>query len=157
MKLPNLVVPAAIGRAVARLPQLPPTLLLVTGLNLALGHILPRERLEPLLGKRLQIQVRDAGLSLGFGLTARGFVPNAGNHEPDLVISATARDFLALVLREEDPDTLFFSRRLLMEGDTDLGLLVKNTLDAVELPRLALPRLDPVGLIERLLFRSAPR
>lgn len=157
MKLPNLVVPAAIGHAVARLPQMPPTLLLVTGLNLALGRILPREPLEPLVGKRLRIRVFDAGLSLDFGLTARGFVPNAQNLTPDLVISATARDFLALVLREEDPDTLFFSRRLLMEGDTDLGLLVKNTLDAVELPRLALPRLDPVRLIERLLFRPAPR
>ncbi len=157
MKLPNLVVPAPIGRAVARLPQLPPTLLLVTGLNLALGRILPREQLEPLLGKRLRIRVSDAGLSLGFGLTARGFVPTPPHPDPDLVISATARDFLALMLREEDPDTLFFSRRLLMEGDTDLGLLVKNTLDAVELPRLALPRLDPVRLIERLLFRAAPR
>jgi predicted lipid carrier protein YhbT len=157
MKLPHLVVPAAIGRAVARLPQLPPTLLLVTGLNLALGRILPREQLEPLLGKRLRIRVSDAGLSLGFGLTARGFVPTPPHPDPDLVISATARDFLALALREEDPDTLFFSRRLLMEGDTDLGLLVKNTLDAVELPRLSLPRLDPVRLIERLLFRAAPR
>jgi predicted lipid carrier protein YhbT len=48
------------------------------------------------------------------------------------MISATTRDYLALALREEDPDTLFFSRRLLMEGDTDLGLLVKNTLDAVD-------------------------
>ncbi len=157
MKLPNLVVPAAIGRAVARLPQLPPTLLLVTGLNLALGHILPREQLEPLLGKHLRIRVSDAGLSLDFGLTARGFVPTPPHPDPDLVVSATARDFLALALREEDPDTLFFSRRLLMEGDTDLGLLVKNTLDAVELPRLSLPRLDPVRLIERLLFRAAPR
>ena len=38
--------------------------------------------------------------------------------------------------REEDPDTLFFSRRLMMEGDTELGLVVKNTLDALELPVL---------------------
>jgi predicted lipid carrier protein YhbT len=40
--------------------------------------------------------------------------------------------------REEDPDTLFFSRRLIMEGDTELGLVVKNTLDALELPVLDL-------------------
>lgn len=157
MKLPDIVVPAVVGRTVARLPQLPPTLLLVTALNLALDRILPRERLEPLLGKRLRIQVSDAGLSLSFGLTARGFVPNGPRRDPDLVIRATARDFLALVLREEDPDTLFFSRRLLMEGDTDLGLLVKNTLDATELPRPSLPRIDPVRLVERLLFRTVPR
>ena len=52
--------------------------------------------------------------------------------KPDLTLSARTRDYLALALREEDADTLFFSRRLRMEGETDLGLLVKNTLDAVD-------------------------
>ena len=33
-------------------------------------------------------------------------------------------------LRLEDPDTLFFSRRLVIEGDTELGLALKNALDA---------------------------
>ena len=37
-----------------------------------------------------------------------------------------------LMLREEDPDTLFFSRRLRIEGDTELGLIVKNLLDSVD-------------------------
>jgi predicted lipid carrier protein YhbT len=32
---------------------------------------------------------------------------------------------------DEDADTLFFERALVMEGDTDFGLLVKNTLDAM--------------------------
>ena len=149
MKIPAFVIPKPLGRAVARLPQLPPTLALVTALNLALGRILPRDRLEPLTGKRLLIAVTDAGLSLGFSLTPRGFVPTPDRNQPDLKISASTRDFLALVLREEDPDTLFFSRRLLMEGDTDLGLLVKNTLDAVELPDLA--AFAPARVFARLL------
>jgi len=34
-------------------------------------------------------------------------------------------------LRREDPDTLFFTRRLVLEGDTALGLEIKNTLDAL--------------------------
>ena len=45
-----------------------------------------------------------------------------------------------LALRREDPDTLFFTRRLVMTGDTELGLVVKNALDAIDWPRLALPR-----------------
>jgi len=154
MRIPGFVVPASVGRALARLPQLPPTLLLVGALNLALDRILPRDRLQPVVGKRLLIAVTDAGLSLRFSMTRSGFVPSLGRAEPDLRISATARDFLALALREEDPDTLFFSRRLLMEGDTDLGLLVKNTLDAVELPELS--ALSPARLLERLL-RPTPR
>ena len=80
------------------------------------------------------MRVLDAGLTLDFTLTERGFrrTAPAADRKPDLIISATTRDFIALALREEDPDTLFFSRRLRMEGDTELGLLVKNTLDAVD-------------------------
>jgi predicted lipid carrier protein YhbT len=37
-------------------------------------------------------------------------------------------------MRQEDPDTLFFNRTLDIEGDTELGLIVKNMLDAVEWP-----------------------
>ena len=132
MKIPAFTLPGPFARVGARLPQLPPTLALIGGLNLALGRILPREPLEPLTGKRLLLKVTDAGLALRFTLTPRGFRPLFDPRQPDLTISATTRDYLALALREEDPDTLFFSRRLLMEGETDLGLLVKNTLDAVD-------------------------
>ncbi len=132
MKIPAFTLPGPFARVGARLPQLPPTLALIGGLNLALGRILPREPLEPLTGKRLLLKVTDAGLALRFTLTPRGFRPLFDARQPDLTISATTRDYLALALREEDPDTLFFSRRLLLEGETDLGLLVKNTLDAVD-------------------------
>jgi len=132
MKIPAFTLPTPLARLGARLPQLPPTLALVAGLNLALDRVLPRDTLEPLTGKRLLLKVTDAGMALRFTLTPRGFRPLLDGRAPDLTISATTRDYLALALREEDPDTLFFSRRLLMEGETDLGLLVKNTLDAVD-------------------------
>ena len=132
MKIPAFTLPAPLARVGTRLPQLPPTLALVAGLNLALDRVLPRDTLEPLIGKRLLLRVTDAGMALRFTLTPRCFRPLLDGHAPDLTISASTRDYLALALREEDPDTLFFSRRLLMEGETDLGLLVKNTLDAVD-------------------------
>ena len=44
---------------------------------------------------------------------------------------AGLRDYLSLALRREDPDSLFFSRRLVVEGDTALGLVVKNALDSL--------------------------
>ena len=131
-RLPRFTTPAPIARVVARLPQLPPTLGLISALNLALGRVLPRESLEPLIGKHLVVRVTDAGLTLRFTLSPRGFRPDPGKGAPDLSISASARDFIALALREEDPDTLFFNRRLLLEGETELGLLVKNTLDAID-------------------------
>ena len=136
MKLPDFTLPSPVSRLGERLPQFPPALALTMALNLALGRLLPREPLEPLIGKRLMIRVRDAGLSLRFTYGRRGFRPCFDPRTPDLSISARTRDFVALMAREEDADTLFFNRRLLMEGDTELGLLVKNTLDAIDLSQL---------------------
>ena len=154
-KLPDFTLPAPLARLGERLPQTPPTLALIAGLNLALNRMIPREPLEPLLGKRFAIRVLDAGLTLRFAYGSRGFKPIFDSAAPDLTISARSRDFIALMAREEDPDTLFFSRRLLMEGDTDLGLLVKNTLDGIELPRFDAARLAPAEVLRRLRERLA--
>jgi predicted lipid carrier protein YhbT len=154
-KLPDFTLPAPLARFGHKLPQLPPTLALVTGLNLALGRLIPREPLEMLIGKRFVIRVKDAGMTLRFAYGERGFRPVFDAAPADLTISARARDFIALLAREEDPDTLFFNRRLLMEGDTDLGLLVKNTLDGIDLPRFDPARLAPAELLHRLRTRLA--
>ena len=154
MNLPPF--PEPLRAVLARLPHYPASAAFSVLLTLWLGEHLGAAALPELAGRKIKIRISDMGITLLFRAAPDGFVP-CGEGEADLTLAATAQDFLSLARRREDPDTLFFSRRLLMEGDTDLGLLVKNTLDAVELPRLALPRLDPVGLIERLLFRSAPR
>lgn len=148
-RLPNFTLPAPLARIAAKLPQRPPTLALTTALNLALGRVLSRDDLEPLAGRHLRIRVRDAGLTLDFTLDARGFRPLAGGATPDLTLTANVRDYLALALREEDADTLFFGRRLLTEGDTDLGLLVKNTLDAVDWDALQ-QQYAPANVLRRL-------
>lgn len=127
-------IPQPVAALFSRLPAYPPALAFVQVLNLALGDTLRSEVMLPLRGKTIRIRVKDAGVALDFMLAPRGLVAirQAGNI--DLTISAKAYDFLMLALRREDPDTLFFNRRLLMEGDTELGLLVKNTLDGLELP-----------------------
>ena len=53
---------------------------------------------------------------------------------PDLRLAANGIDFMRMMLREEDPDTLFFNRKLQIEGDTELGLITKNLLDSVDWP-----------------------
>lgn len=157
--LPDFTLPAPLARLGVKLPQLPPTLALVTGLNLALDRLIPREPLEMLIGKRFVIRVKDAGMTLRFAYGERGFRPVFDAVPPDLTISARMRDFIALLAREEDPDTLFFNRRLLMEGDTDLGLLVKNTLDGIDLGdvmrRFGPRRLSPAELLHHLRLRLA--
>ncbi|MCL1073603.1 ubiquinone anaerobic biosynthesis accessory factor UbiT [Shewanella dokdonensis] len=55
---------------------------------------------------------------------------------PKVTFSANSSDLLLVVAGKEDPDTLFFQRRLCIEGDTELGLEVKNLLLAIDLQRL---------------------
>lgn len=56
----------------------------------------------------------------------------------DASIRGTIKSFLQLAARSEDPDTLFFQRELIIEGDTELGLQVKNLLDRLEPEQMSL-------------------
>ena len=143
-------VPAPVAAVLSRLPAFPASLLLTTALNVSVARQLPQDVGALLLNQRLRIQVRDARVTLDFTWTGGAFAPRARHRQTDLCISASAHDFLRLAQRLEDPDTLFFNRRLSMEGDTELGLVVKNTLDALELPVLDLQQWAPRQLLARL-------
>ncbi len=126
-----------------RLPAYPGSLLCVAALNLVLRPHLPGDVRDGLAGRHLRVRVSDAGVAFDFTWRGDGFAAVGGpgpGGVPDLEIAANARDFMALARREQDPDTLFFARRLSMEGDTELGLLVKNTLDAIDVPLTELAR-----------------
>lgn len=150
--------PPALGGLLGRLPSWPGSVLFVTGLNLVLARQLPTDVGAALQDKRLRIQVRDARIAFDFTWQSGAFAARPRfSDPPELTIAASAADFLALARREQDPDTLFFSRRLSMEGDTELGLMVKNSLDAMELPvfdprQLRLPPpLEVLGSLARAL------
>ena len=125
-------VPAPLRHVLSRLPRRPGAWLFTLGLNAVLPAHLDADTRRLLAGKRLRLAVTDAGLVFDFSWQGRAFAPAGAAGMPDLVIAATLHDLGLLATRKEDPDTLFFSRRLVMEGDTELGLLIKNTLDAID-------------------------
>ncbi len=145
------VLPSPVGSLLSRLPAYPGSFLLVTALNRMLAQQLPADVRQYLLGKKLRIHVRDAGLTFDFTCTGQRLTACKTQETTDLTISANAQDFLRLAQRQEDPDTLFFNRRLSMEGDTELGLVVKNAIDAMELPVLDLQQWTPDKVLARLL------
>lgn len=149
----TFAVPRPLGALLARLPAYPGSVLLVTALNLGLASQLQSDVKQHLAGRKLRIHVRDARLTFDFTWNGQAFAACGPGAAADLTISAGSYDFFQLAQRREDPDTLFFSRRLSMEGDTELGLVVKNALDALELPVLEIQRWMPHRLLERL----APR
>ncbi|OIQ81865.1 SCP-2 sterol transfer family protein [mine drainage metagenome] len=144
--------PRPLGRMIEHLPSWPPSFVLSRVLDLVLNDIIRRGELQALHGKQIYIHVTDAGLHLHFSIDASGFYAIAHQSTPpDLAISATAHDFYQLATRREDSDTLFFSRRLVVEGDTELGLITKNILDGIELPNPA--SLHPANLLTQLRMR----
>ena len=129
-RLPKL--PRPLVRVISRLPALPASAGLVACLNLVAWKTLRELDWSAMYGKRFGVHVHDTGLRAYFSVNRSGFVAEV-NEQADVVFTASAEDFMRLALRQEDPDTLFFNRRLRIEGNTDLGLTVKNMLDSVEL------------------------
>lgn len=104
-------------------------LLVLTVNQLLRGQALA-ERLEELDGKRFQLCVEDVPIALTFEIAGRNLTRSA--LAPDVTFRGTLADFIALASRSEDPDTLFFQRRLAVEGETETGLHLKNLLDSWE-------------------------
>jgi len=139
--IPKFTLPAFVASLGEKLPQWPHALALVAGLNAALKmKLLPESELTALEDKLFRVRVRDTGGEATYtyrnGLFRPIFRPE---REPDLAFAANLSAYLQLLARQEDPDTLFFNRELEITGDTELGLIVKNMLDAVEWPSLRLP------------------
>jgi len=104
---------------------------LATMLNQVFTQALREGELDFMRRRVLLIRVTDA--KLNFNLTLIGDRLVARSYQThDLIIEGTLYDFLLLATRREDPDTLFFNRRLRLNGNTELGLYVKNFLDSLE-------------------------
>ena len=109
-----------------------------------LNRVFARQRadgeLDFLDGRGVRIQVEDASTAFAIGFSPRGFRAATPGIAIDLTVTGTVYDFLLLVTGREDADTLFFRRQLRMEGDTALGVHVKNFLASVDPASLPLGR-----------------
>lgn len=123
----------------------------VTLLNRVFASALRDGELDFMQGRTLRVLVRDMRLVFCITLVRDRLAAAREGRMPDLSISGNLHAFMLLAARREDSDTLFFQRRLLMEGDTELGLEVKNFLDAQDVESLWLPR-----HLEQLLLKLLP-
>lgn len=106
-------------------------------LNRILVDALLQGELDFLEGRILQIEIEDLGLDYRLTLLKQRLAPGVTHRDPDVRFGGHLKEFMLLALQKEDPDTLFFQRRLQLEGDTELGLEIKNflyTLDQDVLP-----------------------
>lgn len=131
----------------ARLRHIPFPLqqrIMESAINDSFRDALQAGELDFLQGRWLRIEIRDLGLRWHITRGSQGLVMINREMNADVSIRGQLRDFVALANQSEDPDTLFFQRRLSISGDTDMGLQLKNLIFATELEGLA-------GLLSRLL------
>ena len=84
----------------------------------------------------LRIQMLDMGFDWAVSKKGNRLRFHPGKAGAVTTFSGNSKEFLLLASRREDPDTLFFQRRLIIEGDTELGLEVKNLIDSIDLDEL---------------------
>ncbi|MBB1440621.1 SCP2 sterol-binding domain-containing protein [Shewanella sp. SG41-4] len=120
-------------------------------LNLVLAEQLKTDELDFLKQKWVGICVDDIGLRFEVGveqqLRVRAFT------QPDVTLSANVPELILVAAGKEDPDTLFFQRKLRIEGDTELGLEVKNLLLSIELDNLPKPAQIGIEQLAKVLQR----
>lgn len=143
--LPGRVIPYAAQKPVLHM-----------ALNRAFKEPLEAGELEFLEGSLIRIRITDAAVDWLIEATSNGFVPVDRDRAEHVAISGELFDFVLLATRKVDHDTLFFQRRIRIEGDTELGLGVKNTMDSMDWDDLPPPlRVFLQGLgavIEKLPF-----
>ncbi|MGM7448150.1 ubiquinone anaerobic biosynthesis accessory factor UbiT [Idiomarina sp. ST20R2A10] len=82
--------------------------------------------------KVIEIKVKDIDLSLFLTLRGNQLKSLKNPDEADVQLSADGDALLLLIYGKVDPDTLFFNRKLMVKGNTELGLHLKNFLDTIE-------------------------
>ncbi|MEI6894119.1 MAG: SCP2 sterol-binding domain-containing protein [Colwellia sp.] len=112
--------------------------LLLSALNTIFKDAIIDGDFEFLQGKWLKISITDLQVNwwLSFDKNQLIMASSKDNIIEEVSFSANGDDLILIAGRKQDPDTLFFQRRLKIEGDTELGLEVKNLIDAIDIEQL---------------------
>ncbi len=136
MVKPMHLFPSLLAKPLSLIPCRVHATVISNVLNQVLAGQIVDGDLEFMTGRHLQVEVMDTGIRFDISFDGRRLQSVSSGNSPDLVFRGNLHDFLLLVTRREDSDTLFFQRRLKIEGDTDMGLEIKNFLDAIEIESL---------------------
>ncbi|WP_413112958.1 ubiquinone anaerobic biosynthesis accessory factor UbiT [Thaumasiovibrio sp. DFM-14] len=119
--------------------------LLLNTLKTVCREALDDGEFEFLRHRWLRISVTDLALEAFISFDDDSLVVAQACERVDASFSADANDLILIAARREDPDTLFFQRRLNIEGDTELGLEVKNLMDGIDWSALPAPLLGALS------------
>ena len=125
LRSPIRLIPVALQRKV-----------LLEGLRVVFQDALEDGDFEFLRNRWLKIEIKDLRFTWYISYQDDKLIVADKLVQENVCFSGNLNDLVLIAGRKEDPDTLFFQRRLSIEGDTELGLEVKNLMDSVDLEQL---------------------
>ena len=133
--LPRPRLPITVAhRLVRRIDQYTPhwikQKLLEPQLNQLFGSYIEEGEFDLLAGRFITLKIRDYEIQIT--LTLEDGQLKLSHNSGEVTISGELDTFIQLAKQQVDADGLFFQRKLLIEGDTELGLGVRNLLDSLE-------------------------
>jgi len=113
-----------------RIPLVLKQLIIEAPLNGLFAEAIADGEFDDFEGHRIRLELNGGqpGVTFGFWAGRLRIVDGPG----EATIRGSLSAFKTLAKRNQDPDQLFFQRRLVIEGDTELGLALKNLLDSLE-------------------------
>lgn len=121
----------------AKITRFTPPSVLEKFLNIAINHLLQQERTQDelnfLQGHIARVEITDLNFSFSMTLVNQRLQVKVPGDAGDATLKSDQSSMLQILHGEVDPDTLFFRRKLLITGDTELGLYIKNMIDTIDL------------------------
>lgn len=121
----------------AKITRHTPAPLMAMFLTSAVNHLLQPERrqgdLDFLNNQIAAVEIKDLNFSFSMTLVNRRLQLSVPAQSADATLKSDQASLLQILHGEVDPDTLFFRRKLLITGDTELGLYIKNLIDTINL------------------------
>lgn len=121
-----------ITRVLPKPPHFLQKVVVEKALNTALAEQIEMGDFEFLEGHCLHLEVQDLNLDFYLSYENDQLILATPDSKADVHFRGNSSELILLASRSEDPDTFFFQRRLVIEGDTELGLYIKNIIDSVD-------------------------
>ncbi len=100
---------------------------------------------------RIKFEIEDCHLSWTCTVSKNRLYIIDNRYNPDATIRCNLNELVLLANQKIDPDTLFFQRRLVIEGDTELGLTMKNIMDTLDPENLPTLLIKILNILEQIL------
>ncbi len=124
--------PAPFQKITAHTPWFVTKSVVALALNQLFKTACADDTLAFLINKKVAVNLLDSGIKFSITSDGKRIIVLPYNHQADLKLSGTVYAMMLLMSQQADADGLFFKRQLLSEGDTELGLFVKNFLSSID-------------------------